>query len=389
MLDLDKFKIINDTYGHKTGDYILTQTSRILKESIRDSDILIRYGGEEFLLFIYKRNDKLESTHKISQRIRKNIANTVFNYDEQEICIQVSIGVHENPFKEKNLQEAIKVADKMLYVAKNTGRNKVIYYDDKSKDTMLTRMEDIGFIKHAIENNRVICHYQPIYNHVTKKIYKYEALVRVVNEKGEIIPPMHFLPIIKHTNIHYKLTQRILQIIFDKFKNNSESVSINMNFSDLINEDIQNTIIETFKQNSDLAARITFEILESDEIKDIKLFKEIISLMHSYGAKVSIDDFGSGYSNFRAILDIDANYIKIDGTLIKNIDKNEKDFKVVKSIANFAKESNMKTIAEFVHSKEVYEKLKLIDIDYMQGYYISKPTQELSNIVDLFKETQA
>ena len=244
---------------------------------------------------------------------------------------------------------------------------------------------DISFVKQALDDNRVACYFQPIYNHKTNEIFKYEALVRIIAKDGIVVCPMQFLPNIKDTNIHYKLTQRILSIVFEEFKNIKSFVSINMNFSDLINEDITATITDVFISNPDLASRITFEILESDEIDNIPLFKQKIALQHLFNAKVSIDDFGSGYSNFKTILDVEANYLKIDGSLIKDIDTNNKDFKVVKSIIHFAKQSNMMTIAEFVHSKEVYEKLLLLDVDYMQGYYISEPKATLIEVEDLFK----
>ncbi len=153
----------------------------------------------------------------------------------------------------------------------------------------------------------------------------------------------------------------------------------------MINRDIENTIIETLRKNKQLASRITIEILESDEIDNIELFKKKINLIHLLGAKVSIDDFGSGYSNFKTILDIEANYLKIDGSLIENIYENEKDFKVVKSIIHFAKEANMLTIAEFVHSKDIYDKLLPLDLDYMQGYYIAKPSSTLLSVKELFR----
>jgi len=381
MLDLDRFKVINDTYGHKTGDFVLSQSSTIFKNSIRDTDILIRYGGEEFLLFIYNR-DKLLSTLEIAERVRENIENFSFNFDEHDINVSISIGIHENPNLEKNITEAIKVADKMLYIAKNEGRNRVIkYHEGRQRDT---QSKDIHYVKLALQEDRVICFYQPIYDYKTGEIYKYESLVRIKDKTGKIIPPMEFLPELKHTNIHYKLTQRILSIVFNTFRENSFSVSINLNFSDFINKDIEATIVNELSKDKNLASRITFEILESDEIDNILLLKEKIDILRNLGAKISIDDFGSGYSNFRTVLDIDANYLKIDGSLVKNIDKNEKDFKVVKSIVNFAKEANMKTIAEFVHSKEVYDKLATIDVDYLQGYYISPPSPKILNKEELF-----
>ncbi len=385
MLDLDRFKIINDTYGHKTGDYILSKSSAIMKHSIRESDILIRYGGEEFLLFIYNR-DEGDTAINICERIRRNINIYNFTCSNHDIKMQVSIGIHENPSLEKNLNEAIKIADKMLYIAKSEGRNRVIQYNESSKVIEGVKTKDINFVKHALEDNRIICYYQPIYNYENNTIVKYEALVRLLDKDMNIISPIYFLPNLKHTNIHYKLTQKILSLVFKEFKNRDESVSINLNFSDLINDDIEATIIDVLTNDKNLASRVTFEILESDEINNIILFKEKIVLLHSLGAKISIDDFGSGYSNFKTILDIEANYLKIDGSLIKNMDINEKDFKVVKSIIHFAKEAGMKTIAEFVHSKNIYDKLQQLDLDYMQGYYIAKPSPTVLTVEDLFQD---
>jgi EAL domain-containing protein (putative c-di-GMP-specific phosphodiesterase class I) len=244
--------------------------------------------------------------------------------------------------------------------------------------------KDISFIKEALDEERVFCCYQPIYDYKNGEIYKYEALVRVVTHDGRVALPMEYLPQIKETNMHYKLTQRILHIVFEKIKESKKNISVNINFSDLTNPDIQETITTALSNSKELASRVTFEILESDEIDDAELFKEKTSMLHSLGAKVSIDDFGSGYSNFKTIIDIEANYLKIDGSLIKNIDINIKDYKVVKSIIHFASQSNMKTVAEFVHSKEVFDKLVELKIDYMQGFYIAKPKAELVEKDELF-----
>ena len=384
ILDLDRFKIINDTYGHKAGDYVLSHVSQVFKNSIRDNDILVRYGGEEFLLLI---NNRGNTKKEICERIRNNIAQEKFVYDGHEISVTVSIGLHVNPYLEKNMHEAIKKADEMLYEAKKSGRNKIVIYDEKRETTTSSSFssKDLSFVKEALDENRVVCYYQPIYNHKTGEIFKYEALVRILTREGEVVPPNQFLPQIQLTNMHYKLTQRILAIVFEKFQTNQKHVSINISFADLNNQDIEETITQTLHSDPSLASRVTFEILESSEIDDIKSFTQKIQLLHSLKAKVAIDDFGSGYANFRRIIDTEANYLKIDGSLIKNVHKNNKDFAVVKSIVHFALQSNMQTIAEFVHSKEVYEKLLLLDIDYMQGYYISQPKAELASKEELFR----
>ena len=381
MLDLDRFKIINDTYGHKAGDVVLQESAKIFKNSIRDSDILLRYGGEEFLLFINKRG-KDDPSLEVCDRIRHNISEYIFKYENTDIVMTVSIGLHQFPKLEKSFTEAIKKADSMLYIAKQRGRNQVVKYDEKSQNPSAQNRKGIDEVKHALEQNRIFCHYQPIVDPHAKEILKYEALVRIILENGEMVYPGSFLPYLKHTNIHYKLTIRILTICFDTFAKNSFSVSINLSFLDLMNDDINSFIIQRLKKDKNLASRVTFEILESDEIEDITVFKEKIEIIHSLGAKIAIDDFGSGYSNFKAVLDVEADFLKIDGTLIKDIDKNEKNFIVVKNIIQFAKDSEMKTIAEFVSSKEIYDKLMKIDVDYMQGFYLAKPLEEIVTVLE-------
>jgi len=382
MLDLDKFKPINDIYGHQAGDFILVQASKIFKTSIRASDILIRYGGEEFLLFIHNRSG---SSLQVCERIRESISSGNYFYDGNEIKLSVSIGLHKHPALEKNLHEAIKIADKMLYNAKKNGRNRIEVYDEKEESDNSSSSKDISFVKEALDENRVICYYQPIYDYKNGEIYKYEALVRIIAADGRIVTPFEFLPQIKGTNMHYKLTQRILHIVFDKARKSKKGISVNINFSDLTNTDIEETIVKHLKSNPKLASQITFEILESDEIDDVELFKAKTNILHSLGAKVSIDDFGSGYSNFKTIIDIEANYLKIDGSLIKNIDVNVKDYKVAASIIHFASQSNMRTVAEFVHSKNVFDKLVELNVDYMQGFYISPPMATLIEKEKLFQ----
>lgn len=381
VLDLDKFKSINDVYGHQAGDFILAQASKIFKSSIKASDILVRYGGEEFLLLIHNKDS---SALDICEKIRERIMNGEYFYEGNEIRVSVSIGLHIHPSLEKNIHEAIKTADKMLYLAKKNGRNRIEIYDEKTQNIEGNSSKDIAFVKEALDEDRVTCYYQPIYDYKSGEIYKYESLVRIIAQDGRVVSPFEFLPPIKDTNIHYKLTQRILNIVFEKIKESQKNISVNINFSDLMNSDIEETIITHLKESPESAHKITFEILESSEIDDVELFKEKTSMLHSLGAKVSIDDFGSGYSNFKTIIDIEANYLKIDGSLIKNIDKNIKDYKVAKSIIHFAAQSNMKTVAEFVHSKEVFEKLIELNVDFMQGYYISAPKADITSKEELF-----
>jgi len=376
MLDLDRFKMINDTYGHKTGDVVLQECANIFQKNIRKNDILIRYGGEEFLLFICKKGIS-DNSFEICENILDKTSKHTISYDDNDINMTLSIGLNQDLAFEKDLTEAIKKADSMLYIAKQRGRDQVVKYQDNMKNVAITNKKGVNDVKSALHEDRIICHFQPIVDAKTKGILKYEALVRIKAPDGETIYPDDFLPYIKHTNIHYKLTKKILEICFNLFSKNSKQVSINISFLDLLNRDIVEFISQTLTADKSLASRITFEILESDEIEDTNVFQEKIDILHKLGAKIAIDDFGSGYSNFKAVLDIRADFLKIDGTLIKEIDADEKVFQVVKNIIIFAKDSGMRTVAEYVCSKEIHDRLMMLEVDYMQGFYLAKPSEKL------------
>jgi diguanylate cyclase (GGDEF)-like protein len=383
MIDLDRFKVINDTYGHECGDYVLQETARIIQESLRDQDVFIRYGGEEFVLLISTRkNDEIGIN--ICERVRKTVEKHSFVYANSEILVRVSIGLNIRPIESKDFEEALKIADQELYLAKKNGRNLVAVADSEKSENLACDRNSMELVSEAIHDEKVVCFFQVIYSNKLQKIVKYESLVRIVGKDGAVIPPMAFLPDIEHTNLHFRLTKIILEVSFRAASQTDKSISINLNYYDLINRDIEEKIVTTLRENPQLAKKITFEILETNEIENVVLFQEKISTIKALGATISIDDFGSGYSNFRMVLDMQADYLKIDGSLIKNIDKSEKDFYVVKNMIQFAHDADMQVIAEFVHSKAVYDKLVSLNTDFLQGYYIAAPKQELLCEDELF-----
>jgi len=372
MFDIDHFKVVNDTYGHKAGDYVLQECAKIFEESVRESDIVIRYGGEEFVLLLNARTqEEKKRAYLIVERVREAVQKHPFVYEDTEIKCTISIGLHQEPEKEKDLMSAIKVADQMLYIAKETGRNHTEVYHNGQK----TQTTDINITRDAIAQCRVICQYQQIYDPYQKKILKYEALVRIKNRDGSLIYPNDFLPALKHTNVYFKLTKEILRINFERFERSVDAVSINLSVSDIMNNDIISFIEKELAYKKELVSRITFEVLESDEITNIDRFLQQLKKLQNLGCSIAIDDFGSGFANFKMVLDIDANILKIDGSLVKEINQNAKVYKVVKNIILFAKDVEMKTVAEFVSSKEIYDTLLELGVDYMQGFYIAKPLE--------------
>ncbi len=373
MLDIDRFKKVNDNYGHKTGDYILSKTAAIIKKEIRSNDILIRFGGEEFLIFIERKNKNQSLGQAVAERLRLSIANEIYMYDNTKIYITASIGVCCSPEHFKNVSSAIKYADEMLYIAKKEGRNKVITKPSIELNATILHMKSINEFKEAIEDNRVTCFFQPIYNLKENKIIKYEALVRMIDKDKSIIPPVYFLESIMHTNVYREMTKLVLDIVFFHIKEKKIIISINLNFSDILDNDIYELIISEIKQNASLASWLVIELLEYELIDQIEIINKRLLEIKSFGVKIAIDDFGSGYANYTVFQTLPIDILKIDGSLIKDIDKSDVAYKITKSIVSLSKELDIQTVAEFVHCKEVLDIVKLLDITEGQGYYLGKP----------------
>jgi len=375
MLDIDYFKKVNDVFGHDTGDYILSSVASVLKKEIRSSDILVRFGGEEFLLFLKRDSKDKEIAINIAQRIRHNIESSVFNFNGNSVNVTISIGLSINPERFKTINEAIKHADNMLYIAKKEGRNRVIYNRDDS--FFNTNIQEISDVKEAIENDKLFCQFQPIYDIHNNSISKYEALVRLKSQTGEVMYPNAFLSSIMQTNVYRDLTKNVLKIVFEKIKLESIYISINLNFSDILDDEIFESILSEIQANSELALWLSVELLEYEPLDANTFVKERLLKIKEFGIKIVVDDFGSGFANYDIFNLIPIDIIKIDGSLIKNINDSKISYSVVKSISDLAKELNIEVIAEYIETKEVLESLKTLDIKYGQGFYLAKPTLEI------------
>lgn len=374
-IDIDNFKKINDTYGHIAGDKVLAHLATIMVSEIRkDRDILIRYGGEEFCLLI--KNQRGDDTVGLNllDRLFSKISAEEFQLTEHDsIYITVSIGVNLNPQNQRDFTTAFKRADIALYNAKNSGRNKIEIYahQNTQENSFLT----IGEIKDAIHESRVFCLYQPIIDTKTLKIIYYEALARIKTKEGTIIKPDKFISLIYGTFIARNLTIEVLDICHKKLlSDTSLKLSMNLNPQDLTNGTILD-ILKRYAQLDNFSQRLGLEIVESEAIVSYSLAKENILMLKSLGYRIYIDDFGSGYSNFIYLAQINADAIKIDGTIIENILTDKLSYLVTKNIISFAQEANIKTIAEFVTSKEIFDALKELGVDKCQGYYFSEPIE--------------
>ena len=373
-LDIDHFKKVNDTYGHDVGDMVLKEVASIIQQNTRKkADIAIRYGGEEFVILSKIKRDDQKSPLNIFERIYTHIKAHPFYINENEVInITVSMGINLTPGQSRTFSDAFKRADIALYNAKNKGRNNIEIYEEKADSNDHAHLS-ISEVNAALEEDRVICYFQPIIDTKTGQTSHYEALLRIIDKDGDIITPNAILPAIKGTFVLRNVTKRVLEICYKTLKYYPKAkISINLNPQDIINDSIISKLREYVKEKN-ITQRIGLEIVESEDIVHFKHASENLLMLKKLGYKIFIDDFGTGYSNFVYLTQIKSDFIKIDGEIIKNIANDKVSLALVKSIVNFAKDANIQVVAEHVCSEEINTIIKSLGIGYAQGYYFARP----------------
>lgn len=367
IFNIDDFKEINDFYGIEIGDNILHQVGEWF---CKMNFFPYRISGDEFAILLYD-NFTWNDLHNRIAALMSLLEEKVFCVNHERITIRMSVGA---AFGHNKL---LTRADIALNRAKKHKRSIALYAEDENiEETYLSNMRMSDSIRTALTKKRIICHYQPIVNLMSGKIEKYETLVRMVDDEGNVISPAHFLSIAKKTKLYPQITAEVINRACSLFSNRSEDFSINLSDSDLRDPHIVEEIIHTIKKTG-TASRVVFEILESEGIENYDEVVQFIASAKALGAKIAIDDFGTGYSNFENILKLNVDYIKIDGSLIQGITDNPRHHIVVETIVNFAHKIGAKTIAEFVSSESIYHAVKELGVDYAQGYYTGKPEEIL------------
>ncbi|WP_024953618.1 bifunctional diguanylate cyclase/phosphodiesterase [Sulfurospirillum arcachonense] len=370
VIDIDHFSSINDFYGHNIGDVIIEQFGELINSSITDEFTLYRLHADKFaVLNTTLSQEKFSSFIQVlnQKMINSTIDLNIFNYD-----MITTAGVSF-----ENNMELILTAEIANKHAKKINKSFLIY----SKEYDIEKQFKDNFtwiqkIKSAITEERIVVQYQPLYNNKTKKIEKYEALVRIQDEDGNLIAPSFFLENAKKSKQYITITKIVIDQSFEKFKNNQLEFSINLTLEDIQSEDLMNYLIAKL-QSYDIGKRVVLELVESEEIEDFSLLEKHINHLKLLGCKIAIDDFGTGYSNFEYLIKIKADYVKIDGSLIKDIATNNNTKEIVETIIVFSKKMNLKTIAEYVSSEDILDAVDQLEIDYSQGFYIGKPEFEL------------
>jgi diguanylate cyclase (GGDEF)-like protein len=371
IINIDAFQETNDLYGDQAGDCILKEFALYLKELIPEKDTLYRLHSDEFA-HLCTRGMDLNEFKIFASYLNEKIAQKSFAIDgKSEVSLSVTMGISYG------MELMLVNADIALKLAKKSKKNFLIYDDTMAMSKEYERNFDwTKRLKKAIEEDRIVPLFQPIVDTKTQKIVKYEALMRMLDHQGSYIAPIHFLELAKKNKLYHQLTKIIIEKTFDKFKDLPYLVSINISVEDILNKEIYSFIIHKLKESA-IGNKIVFEIIESEGIENFDQVLEFIEDVKKYGAKISIDDFGTGYSNFEYLMKLKVDYIKIDGSMIKNIDSDQNSQMITKTIVNFAKNMNTHTVAEFVHSKNVFEKVKDLNVDFSQGYYFGEPTDTI------------
>lgn len=379
-LDLDQFKIINDTCGHIAGDELLRQLGTILLKTIRKCDTLARLGGDEFgILMEYCPVDKAV---KVADEQREAIENFSFVWENKSFRIGVSIGLVPITLESGHLSDILKEADAACYAAKDQGRNRVCIYrpDDERVISVRDHMQWVARINHALPEDRFLLYRQDIIsiNENCNEGGHYELLLRL-EEDGQIFPPGAFLPAAERYNLSSKIDRWVVAKALHYLAEDTSRVAglyqcaINLSGQTLNDDDFLGFVIAKLKETGVPPEKICFEITETAAIVNLTNASNIIKNLKEIGCLFSLDDFGSGLSSFAYLKNLPVDFLKIDGMFVKDIVSDPIDFAMVKSINDIGHVMGKKTIAEFVENAEILEKLRSIGVDYAQGYGIAKP----------------
>jgi diguanylate cyclase (GGDEF)-like protein len=383
LLNIDRFKHVNEFFGTQIGDAVLHEVSCKLKKITPESlgAKFYRMGGDDFGI-LFERSKASISLEKLLESYHGKLEGLHIEVDDLLIDLSFTLGASDRK------EWLFETADMALKAAKSSPRKRYALYTpalDK-REEIAQNIQVLRTIRSAIEHRALLPYFQPLYDLKEHRIQKFEALARIEREGGQgTLQPYSFIEAATEAKLSSEITQKIFEETLKMADQHPYDFSVNIAATDITDHESRERILRLLRQYRHLARRICFEMLESEEIHDYEAAADFIRQVKSYGCRVAIDDFGSGYSNFEKLLQLDIDIIKVDGSLIRRIDQDSHAELVVRTILDFARHAGWQTVAEFVHSQAVYEKVVAMGFNYAQGYYIAEPRRELQTEPDFAK----
>jgi len=382
FIDLDKFKMVNDSYGHTIGDKLLVEVSTRLKHLLREEDILARMSGDEFAIIILNIEKNRSKAAQIIKDLAINIIeeiNRPYMLDSYQITISASIGIKIFPDNEKDSHAVVVHADTAMYQAKHQGKNQFVFFD-KDIEKKLKHFQIVeSELSRAIENNEFVFYYQPKVNIATKQIIGAEALIRWEHPTKGLLYPNSFLYIASEIGMSHQITLLVLTQVCQFLKKYQDickgTIAVNIHASELLELHFEKKIISIIKEHGIHPSRIELEITEDELIKDFNAVIIKIQRLKAFGIKFAIDDFGTGYSSITYLKKLPVDTLKIDKAFLDNV-TNESNQELIRLIINMAKNFQIKTVIEGVENQSQLDFISKNGADFYQGYIFSKAVDE-------------
>lgn len=377
FIDLDDFKKINDTIGHKEGDRFLIAISKKIQGTVREIDTVGRLGGDEFIIVAEDFNH-LSEIEYIYQRIL-SLFDEPFTMKGNHYSISCSIGISTFPKDGNTPEELIRKADMAMYEAKRNGKQGIYYYDEHLEKTLLQQVSIEEQLLNALQNNEFILYYQPKVHLLTNEMTGVEALIRWKKPDNTLTPPSEFIPFAESIGIISDITEKIIAIVFAQINQwqgtpmQDVPVSINFSARDMVNDTLINMLIEAIQTETISADSIEIELTETAIFEDIDYIKSLIKRLKAYNIKVAIDDFGTGYSSLSHLQHLNIDYLKIDKSFVNGIGSSYQSRSIVKSILDIGLNLGIGVIAEGIETEFERDFLRRNGCPFAQGYFFKPP----------------
>lgn len=384
LVNIDAFKEINDFYGHQCGDHVIGQLAAALRRFLDDqpgasASQLYRLPADEMAIWIRESMDR-RTLDELTSALLASVNGLTVSWLNHRIPLSVTIGVSTSLQPDGTHDTDGQLLTSANIALKFARQHKLAcqLYDpeQKTRESYEHNLVWANRLKKALNEGRIVPFFQPILDLKTGRIDKFECLARMIDEQGQPVSPLEFLAVAKKIRLYRYITRTMVQQCFSRFADNQYEFSLNLSCEDLLDPELMNFITNSLEQ-SNIAPRVIFEILESEGIENYAEVRQFIDKVKQLGCRIAIDDFGTGYSNFEHLLRLDVDIIKIDGSLVENLDSDPVAFSVTRGIHLFASGLGMQTVAEYVHSPVVMEKVQSLNIDFAQGYHVGEPSPTL------------